>query len=107
MRKGPGGGGKNWYGKQPRASLSRNCDVHLLPSQACMLEKSPVQGFFFFLTYSSLRSGLFGVGAKMKSHPHPQGAAVSNEGLEAVPLQCPGREGIMNGVCTQRLAEGL
>lgn len=33
----------------------------------------------------------------MKSHPHPQGAAVSNEVLEAVPLQCPGRGGIMNG----------
>lgn len=29
----------------------------------------------------------------MKSHPHPQGAAVSNEGLEAVPLQSPGRGG--------------
>lgn len=30
-------GVKNWDGKQPRASLSRNCDVHLLLSRACML----------------------------------------------------------------------
>lgn len=102
---------KNWDGKQLTVSLSRNRDAHLLPSQACVLGELGVHRYLKCQRSHLSRAifCLFGVGAKMKSHPHPQGAAVSNEVLEAVPLQCPGRGGILKkgseGWCTQRLAE--